>query len=92
MSAQRILAGSSLAQRVGKRTMSWLEPVHTGQRAAGSGASVCSTTPRSALGLELRVDEREVEREVAARRRRRRTGQQVGIEHVVSPTSRRGGS
>ena len=45
-SAVRARCGSSPAQRVANRDMSWFEPVHAGQAPWGSSASMCSTTSR----------------------------------------------
>ena len=63
-SAARASGGSSPAQRVAKRDMSWFEPVHAGHAPSGRAASVASTTARMAGASNGRVDEREVEGEV----------------------------
>ena len=51
--AQRARAGSPCAQRVASRPASWLEPVHTGQAAAGI-APPCRDDLAQRLGLERR--------------------------------------
>ena len=44
--------------------MSWFDSIQTGHACGGSAASVASTTPRIAAGVERREREREVEREM----------------------------
>ena len=63
-SAVRARCGSSPAQRVANRDMSWFEPVHAGHAPRREQRFDVLDDLAHRRGLERRVDEREVEREV----------------------------
>ena len=92
-SAARVCARIVPHQRVGKRWLSWLPPVHTGQRVGGQQLLGVLDRVAQLRRVELGVQQHEVEREVQLVAVRRRTiANASGSSTYVSPMSTRGGS
>ena len=85
-SARRIRFGSFCAHRVGNRLWSWLDAVQTGQAPVGQACLDLVDQAAEHLGLERRLEEREVEGQVQLVALAVEAGQAV---HARTGTSRR---
>ena len=84
--------GIVLAQRVGKRWLSWLPPVHTGHAFAGQQRLRVLDRLAQLRGLEVGVQQHEVEREVQLVAVAVERANASGSSTYVSPMNARGGS